>query len=456
MKSFYIHLLAIVLAVSAAAAAPPAPSETGRILCGYWREIPGTQLTDLTTHPSFPGYPHEQVYLEQFEIPRNQEGNYGTIVRGFVHPPMDGAYTFYIAGNNQAELWLSTGAKLEDKQLIASVPQWSMPRAWDATAQQQSTPVQLKANGVYYIEARHKNGGGDNHLAVAWRWPDGTMDVPIAGKWLSPGQAVDVPAPTVKWDILPTTAGVFEAKAEVSYLNQPFPLSVMIRLPDDGKPTHPAVVYLPDADAESSLPATRPSGAYGSFIEIMPRLTPEQGYEPRATIKAICAVVEDLSRQLKVDTAHIGLIGVSAGGTAAWKVAAEMPGFYRGLAIIGGGEVRDPRLAERLRQTHVRIITDVAEGMATESANRMGAALAAMDPKPQIVYLHESELGKSTAAEYSLSQAALYEFVMGYEKPSTTATAPSHPWRRPALAAGTLAALICAALYWRARQQRAT
>ena len=458
VRIFCLQLLAALCAVGAAAGAPP---ETGRILCAYWREIPGTQVDDLTGQASFPDYPNEQVYLEQFEIPRNQEGNYGTMIRGYVHPPMDGAYTFYIAGNNQAELWLSGDAKAQGKQRLASVPQWTMPRVWQGVAQQQSSPVQLKANGVYYVEVRHKNGGGDNHLAVAWRWPDGTMEGPIAGKWLSPAKPVDVPAPKVKWEALPAVAGVFEVKTEVNYLNQVFPLSVMIRVPENGNRRHPVVVYLPDAQSEAGLPATRPAGEHGDFIEIMPRLTQEQSYEQRATIKAICAVVEDLcARQFPVERTHVGLIGVNAGGTAAWKMAAEMPGFYRGIAVIGGGEVRDGRLVERLRQTRVRIITDVAEGMATESANRMYARLAGADPKPQIVYLADKELGQRNAAEYCLGEAALYDFAMGYEKPATGAMgdagAPGPRWGRAAMAAGVLAALTGAAIYWRVRKEHAT
>lgn len=454
MKIFWIQFLAALCAVSTAAAAPP---ETGRILCAYWREIPGTHVADLTSQASFPDYPHEQVYLQQFEIPANQEGNYGTVIRGYVHPPMDGTYTFYIAANNQAELWLSADDKTEGKQLIASVPQWSMPRAWQSSPQQQSSPVQLKAHGVYYIEARHKNGGGDNHLAVAWRWPDGTIDGPIAGKWLSPATQVDVPAPKVMWDAWPAAAGVFEAKADVNYLNQHFPLAMSIRVPADGKPGHPAVVYLPDAENDAPLSTTRPAVEYGDFIEIVPRLSPEQSYEQRATTKIIAAVVEDLCRrQLTVDGAHVGLIGVKAGATAAWKVAAEMPGFYRGLAVIGTGEVRDDKLPERLRQTQVRIITDVAQGMETECSNRMYARLAGAEPKAQIVYLHEQEIGNATAADYCLGQAAIYEFATGYEKAATAGNAQAnrHWWKRPAVASGLAIALICTGIYWLTRKRR--
>ena len=43
-----------------------------------------------------------------FEIPTNWSESYGTRLRGYLHPPATGNYTFYIASDDASELWLST------------------------------------------------------------------------------------------------------------------------------------------------------------------------------------------------------------------------------------------------------------------------------------------------------------------------------------------------------------
>src|SRR6185369_14339551 len=44
---------------------------------------------------------------------------------------------------------------------------------WNKYASQQSAPISLVAGQGYYIEARMKEGGGGDHLSVAWKVPGG-------------------------------------------------------------------------------------------------------------------------------------------------------------------------------------------------------------------------------------------------------------------------------------------
>jgi hypothetical protein len=448
-----ILYLLLLLVAAPLLAAPASSVATGRILCAYWRELPGTQIADLTQCPQFPKWPNEQVYLEQLEIPKNQEGEYGTQIRGYLHPPAGGQYVFNIAGNNQAELWLSRDEHPENVKLIACVPQWSLPRDWHANPSQTSAAVELKAGGVYYLEVRHKNGGGDNNLAVAWTLPDGTFQGPIPGSVLSPAEMIDVPAPQVQWGDLPSTPGLHEAKADVKYLNQVITMPVQIRVP--AQKGSPMLVVLPEAEEIKPLPATRPTGAFGEFLEVMPRCTEERTYDQRLTIKAMAAIIADLARVYAADPKHIGIVGDHSGGAAAFKVAAQMPGFFSSLASIGGGEVRDPQLPNQLRGTHVRLLTDIREGVPTDCANRMFARLGEMQPKPEIVFLGEKELGEGTVGPWCMGQGSFYEWVLGFEKPAPAVSAPAGFWtghRRLTLVGGLVTLGLAAILLRRLRR----
>ena len=123
--------------------------------------------------------------LTSFEAPTDWADDYGTRVRGWVTPPASGTYSFWIAGDDNCELYLSTDDTTGTKRLIASVPDWTGPREWTKFSQQTSTGIALNAGQRYYIEALQKEGAGGDNLAVAWQGPGLTQQV-IAGQYLSP------------------------------------------------------------------------------------------------------------------------------------------------------------------------------------------------------------------------------------------------------------------------------
>jgi hypothetical protein len=159
-------------------------SGEGVILREWWLGIPGNSVLSLTSHPRFPDQPSGSDLLPRFEAPTNWADEYGTRVRGFLHPPVTGQYTFYIAGDDQCELWLGADASPEDAALIARVPGWTNPREWTRYAEQRSAPVALEAGRSYYIEALHKEGNGGDNLAVAWQGPGLNLQV-IEGTYLA-------------------------------------------------------------------------------------------------------------------------------------------------------------------------------------------------------------------------------------------------------------------------------
>jgi PA14 domain/Bacterial Ig domain/Secretion system C-terminal sorting domain/Galactose oxidase, central domain len=156
----------------------------GSITGEGYTNITGTQVADLIATPNYPNNPSVTVPLGSFEY-SGVGDSYGARLRGYICAPQTGAYTFYIAGDDQAGLWLSTDENPANKILIAYNISPVGFRDWTATATQKSVPIQLIQGVRYYIETLHKQNIGTNHLSVAWVLPDGTPEGPIAGNRLS-------------------------------------------------------------------------------------------------------------------------------------------------------------------------------------------------------------------------------------------------------------------------------
>jgi hypothetical protein len=106
---------------------------------------------------------------------------------GFLHPPVTGDYTFWIASDNSSGLWLSTSESPVETRRIAFVKEgdWVGAREWTHFPSQRSEPLFLRADRVYYIEAFQEQLTKYDNLAVAWQGP-GLKQSVIDGRYLSP------------------------------------------------------------------------------------------------------------------------------------------------------------------------------------------------------------------------------------------------------------------------------
>jgi CubicO group peptidase (beta-lactamase class C family) len=172
----------VVVSVGAGLAAS-APGTMGR---EFWNRRPGSALLMLTNYAYFPGLPTGFENLGLFEITSNQGEYYGTKLSGYLHPPVTGLYTFWIAADDQAQLWLSTNDEPVNKRQIAGLVSPTPPRQWTTFPSQQSAAIELQAGQRYYVEALHRESSANDNLAVGWRLPDGTLERPIPGARLSP------------------------------------------------------------------------------------------------------------------------------------------------------------------------------------------------------------------------------------------------------------------------------
>ncbi len=143
-----------------------------------WDEQPGfanNSLTRLMNHPDYPDSPHGSEIIVSLATPEYWGDNYGQRIRGSIQPAESGNYTFFVAGDDAGELWLSTDNDSANATLIAVLPGMSAPGEYDKYPEQQSAAIWLDAGQTYYIEALHQEGQGGDHFEVAWQgntWPE--------------------------------------------------------------------------------------------------------------------------------------------------------------------------------------------------------------------------------------------------------------------------------------------
>lgn len=157
---------------------------SGSILREYWTGITGTAVTDLTSNANYPDNPSGSEEITSFEGPTDWADNYGTRIRGYIHPPVTGSYTFWVAGDDYTNLYLSTDDSPANASLIAYVEGWTNSQEWTKYTSQTAT-VNLAGGQRYYVEVLHKEGSGGDNVAVAWQGPTINQSV-ISGVYLSP------------------------------------------------------------------------------------------------------------------------------------------------------------------------------------------------------------------------------------------------------------------------------
>ncbi len=161
----------------------------GMITYERWNNISGTSVSNLTSNVNYPNNPASKSTLTTMEAPSNQANNYGVRISGFLCPPTTGNYTFWIAGDDNVSLFLSTDSTETNKTRIAYHNNYTSPRQWTKYSTQKSSVKSLIQGKSYYIEALMKDGSGNDNLAVGWLKPGQSGTVPseiIPGIYLSP------------------------------------------------------------------------------------------------------------------------------------------------------------------------------------------------------------------------------------------------------------------------------
>lgn len=112
-----------------------------------WNNVPGAKVKDIPV--STP--PNSVTQLTSLEISPHGKENYGVRIKGFLCAPFAADYTFYIAADDQAELWLSPDSVKANKKLVASVPHWVNSREFYRFPEQRSKETTLNSGLPVYL-----------------------------------------------------------------------------------------------------------------------------------------------------------------------------------------------------------------------------------------------------------------------------------------------------------------
>ncbi|MCP5532185.1 MAG: cadherin domain-containing protein [Akkermansiaceae bacterium] len=158
--------------------------DPGGIIRTFYEGILGNAVASLQNAEHYPERPHSKERLDSFDGGTDHGEAYGSVMRGYLVPPVSGDYTFWIASDDWGELWISPASGSADLVKRAEVVGWTDPHEWDRYLSQMSVPVSLVAGQAYRIEALHKEGGGGDHIAVAWQGPGVPRREVIPGRFL--------------------------------------------------------------------------------------------------------------------------------------------------------------------------------------------------------------------------------------------------------------------------------
>jgi hypothetical protein len=132
-------------------------------LTEYWWNIQGLTIASLISETNNFQKPPDMIVNNSafLEVPPNRKDpitnldvdNYGVRLKGFIVPPKNGTYTFWIASDDQGQFSLSTTSFREDLVKMCEVFLWvSSTTEYDKYPEQKSKPIDLVANELYYYE----------------------------------------------------------------------------------------------------------------------------------------------------------------------------------------------------------------------------------------------------------------------------------------------------------------
>ncbi|GAA5481528.1 PA14 domain-containing protein [Haloferula sargassicola] len=159
----------------------------GSLLREVWYDVSGSTIEALTSDPRYPASPSLSGEITAFPVAANSGDNYGTRLRGYLHAPVSGDYTFWISSDDSSRLLLSTDESAFSAVEIAGITNGKAGvTEWNKFTSQQSAPIPLVGGRRYYLEILHKEGTGSDHINLAWQGPgDAEMGV-MEGSFLSP------------------------------------------------------------------------------------------------------------------------------------------------------------------------------------------------------------------------------------------------------------------------------
>ncbi|XP_057289539.1 uncharacterized protein LOC130612251 [Hydractinia symbiolongicarpus] len=133
-----------------------------------------------------PVNPDEQYIIPDINL-INPEDAQSAVERiyGYFKPPEKGEYIFKISSKGESTLTLSTSKDKNDMKKYADVEAGQVvdKRQYDKYENQNSRPIPLNANQMYYMEVVHKKLDGASHLQLGALFPNGEKHFPLESRY---------------------------------------------------------------------------------------------------------------------------------------------------------------------------------------------------------------------------------------------------------------------------------
>ena len=153
---------------------------TGHILREFWTGVPGANVSDFAYNTT----PSSSTLHTPVEISFSSGENIANRMRGHVRPNVSGEFTFWISGNDSAELWAEPGLRQRGQATHRVHHGGDVLSRIRCRSQPAFGARHAASRGKYYIEALHKDATGADHVSVAWQGP-GFARILLGGGWIS-------------------------------------------------------------------------------------------------------------------------------------------------------------------------------------------------------------------------------------------------------------------------------
>ncbi|MDG2022784.1 MAG: PA14 domain-containing protein [Phycisphaerales bacterium] len=162
-------LATVILTGLAQAQDQPSPDHPFVFAREIWRS-PATAAA-LRDDATF-AQPPDRVQIVSHPVGADDAGDHFVQrIRGWIEAPRTGSYRFSIASDDDGLLFFSPSPDPDDRVLVAEVTGFTGPGEFDRQKEQTSRPLTLIKGQRYYLEARHRDQDGLDHLSIAWRGP---------------------------------------------------------------------------------------------------------------------------------------------------------------------------------------------------------------------------------------------------------------------------------------------
>ena len=160
--------------------APELPSHG--VVMEVWNDVKGEHVKEVAEVSSRRAA--DSVYLkERIDDCASGRDQFAARYSAWLTAPASGEYTFYIAADDAAELWLSPGENAAELQKLCEAPYY-MPRHRFVPGRS-SAKVKLEKGKKYALAVHFKDAVKDDHVALAWEGPGISKSI-IDTAWLTP------------------------------------------------------------------------------------------------------------------------------------------------------------------------------------------------------------------------------------------------------------------------------